>query len=181
MDETGPASVADALAVPIDYGRGLALNGRLTGLDVHAWPRDGALDPGVAALIDNPGDLLGVVRLQGVYRLLVRHAAVEALHVLTLPTLVDLGSQTVTRSPAAGTLAASPLRLFTGSLPGGAPNGAVTVLCADTMLPLNDRDDAPFFTQGSALFQTLGGVWPVGMLGPISRLVWRSSMPPFSA
>jgi len=164
--ETGPASVADALAVPIDDGRGIAINGRLTGLDVHAWPRDGGLDPGVAATIANPGDLLGVVRLEGVDRLLVRDAVVEALHVLTLPTLVDLGSPTVTRSPAAGTLAASPLRPFSGSLPGDGPDGAATVLWAGRMLPLADRDDAPFFTRGSALFPTLAGAWPVGMLGP---------------
>jgi hypothetical protein len=164
--EDGGPSVDAALAVPVEGGVGVAIVSRLTGLAVHRWPRDGALDAGFPSFTVDAGELLGVVRMQGADRLLLRDAAVEALHVLSLPTLAEIGNPTVTRSPAAGTLAASPTRPYVGPLPGGGADGAGAVVYAGRLLPSVDRPGAPFATLDSALLSTLAGAQPAGLLGP---------------
>jgi hypothetical protein len=163
--EDGGASVDAALAVPIDAGRGVAIVSRLTGVAVQPWPRDGTLEAGFPSLTIDAGQLLGVVRMRDADRLLVRDASVEALHVLTLPTLAETGGA-VTRSPAAGTLAASPVRPYVGRVPGGGPDGADMVVYAGRLLPSADRPDAPFATLDAALLSTLAGARPAGLLGP---------------
>jgi hypothetical protein len=163
--ESAEASVADAMAVPIDDGRGIAVMSGITGLAVRPWPRDQSMGESVATLTVDEGDLIGVVTMTERSRLLVREPAVEALHVLTLPSLDALGGPTVTRSPAAGTLASSPIAPYVGPLPGGGLDGNPAVIYAGRLLPSEDRSDAPFATLDAALVSTLAGAQPVGLVG----------------
>ena len=98
-------------------------------------------------------------------RLLLRQTDPEALHVLGLPNLTPPRGNAITRSPAAAALEAGPLAAYVGPLPGGGLDGDPAVLYAGRLLPSEDLPDAPFATLQAALFGTLAGADPVGLVG----------------
>jgi len=163
VDDAGVVAT-DALGVPGPDGRALALLGPTVGIAVVRWPAGEPLGEPIARLDFDEGDLLGAVDVDGEQRLVVRDAAPEIVHVLTLP-LLDRARFTVTRSPAAAAFAASPLRPYVGPMPGGGLDGRPAVVYAGRLLPSADPPGAPFQTRGAALFATLPGAQPLGLVG----------------
>ena len=156
--------VTDAVAVPISARRGIAVQ-IAGGVQVRDWPRGD--HPG-APLAEAPlaeGAFLGVVEILDEPRLLLRQTDPEALHVLGLPNLTPPRGNAITRSPAAAALEAGPLAAYVGPLPGGGLDGGPAVVYAGRLLPSDDLPDAPFDTRQAALFGTLAGADPVGLVG----------------
>jgi hypothetical protein len=156
--------VSDAVAVPIGTSRGVAVQTG-DGVEVRPWPP--GTDPGepVAVAALGPGRFLGVVDILDEPRLLLRQTDPEALHVLGLPNLTPPRGNAITRSPAAAALDAGPLSAYVGPLPGGGLDGEPAVMYAGRLLPSDDLPDAPFATRQAALFGTLAGADPVGLVG----------------
>lgn len=154
----------DAVAVPIGSGRGIAV--QVAGsVQVREWPRGDGLGEPVAEAPLAAGSFLGVVEILDEPRLLLRQTDPEALHVLGLPNLTPPRGNAITRSPAAAALEAGPLTAYVGPLPGGGLDGAPAVVYAGRLLPSDDLPDAPFATRQTALFGTLAGADPVGLVG----------------
>ncbi|HJP71271.1 MAG TPA: hypothetical protein VJ975_06090 [Candidatus Limnocylindria bacterium] len=155
----------DALAVSVNGARGIAVVGPTVDLAVMTWRRDGAPEE-IATLPMDDGILLGSVQISGQPHLVVRQTNPEALHLLRLPHLEPSLGNPVTRSPAAATLASTALRPYIGSMPGGGLDGEPAVVYAGRLLPSPDRADAPFRTLDTAVFASLAGAEPVGLVGP---------------
>jgi hypothetical protein len=162
--ERGGLAVSDATAVPLGRGRGIAVQ-VAGGVQVREWPSGGSLGEPVAEALLSDGSFLGVVEILDEPRLLVRQSDPEALHVLGLPGLTPPRGNAITRSPAAAALDAGPLSAFVGPLPGGGIDGKAAVVYAGRLLPSDDLPDAPFATRQAALFATLAGADPVGLVG----------------
>ena len=154
----------DAVAVPVGTGRGIAVQIE-GGVQVRVWPRGDGPGELVAEAPLAEGSFLGVVEILDEPRLLLRQTDPEALHVLGLPNLTPPRGNAITRSPAAAALEAGPLTAYVGPLPGGGLDGEPAVVYAGRLLPSDDLPDAPFATRQAALFSTLAGSDPVGLVG----------------
>ena len=156
--------VTDALAVPIGAEAGVAILGADHVLQVRPWPAGRGLGPAVAQLPVGSGAFVGVVTLQDVPRLVVRQLeGADRLHVRSLPELEPPRFGSVTRSPAAATLAAGPAAPFVGPLIGGAGDGEPAVIYAGRLLTGSDlRAEVPL---GGELIATLPGAMPIGLAG----------------
>jgi Glucodextranase, domain B len=156
--------VTDAVAVPLGARRGIAVQ-IAGGVQVRDWPRGAGIGAPSAEAPLAEGTFLGVVEILDEPRLLLRQTDPEALHVLGLPNLTPPRGNAITRSPAAAALAAGPLSAYVGPLPGGGLDGGSAVLYAGRLLPSDDLPDAPLATHQAALFGTLAGSDPVGLVG----------------
>ena len=154
----------DAVAVPIGAGRGIAVQ-VAGGVQVRAWPRGDDVGEPLAEVPLAPGQFLGVVEILDEPRLLLRQTDPEALHVLGLPDLTPPRGNAITRSPAAAALDVGPMTPYVGPFPGGGIHGEPAVLYAGRLLPSDDLPDAPFATHQAALFGTLAGADPIGLVG----------------
>ena len=177
--ERSGLAVTDATAVPLGSERGIAVHAVGGGVEVRTWPRGRGLGDPVAEAPLDEGGFLGVVNILDEPRLLVRQTDPEALHVLGLPNLTPPRGNAITRSPAAAALEGGPLGAFVGPLPGGGPGGKPAVIYAGRLLPSDDLPDAAFATRQAALFATLAGAHPVGLVGRdrASLAIWHAPAP----
>src|SRR5687768_10225765 len=123
----------DAMAVPMNSGRGIAIVASSREVRVHEWPAGHQPGPSAIASIDEAA-LLGTVELRGRQRLLVAQPAAHTLHLPGLPTLEPL-SFTVTRSPAAAALESAMVQPFVSVLPGGGRDGEPAAVYGGHLLP----------------------------------------------
>jgi hypothetical protein len=154
----------DAMAVPIDSGRGLAVVAGPRELSVHAWPSGAAPGEAIASRFIEDAVSLGTVVLRGEPRLLVSQPAGHTLHLPGLPRLEPL-SFTVTRSPASAALESALVQPFVGVLPGGGSDGAAAVIYGGHLVPSEETQDIGFLPVGIGPFATLAGAQPVGLVG----------------
>ena len=154
----------DAMAVPLDSGRGIAIVAGPREMTVHAWPSDAVPGQPVASRFIEDAVLLGMVVLRGEPRLLVAQPAPDRLHLPGLPSLMPL-SFTVTRSPAAAALESALVQPFVGALPGGGRDGEAAVVYGGHLVPSEATADIGFLPVGIGPFATLAGAQPVGLVG----------------
>jgi hypothetical protein len=156
-----------AVAVPIEGGRGVAAFGRSIGVRVAEWPAGAtAAGPPLAESFISAPRLVGTVVVSGVPRLVIYQPATSALHLLSLPDLLPPQGLTVTRSPAAAALSAGPMPAYVGPLPGGGPNGQAAIIHSGRLIPsAGDPGRA-----GTALMATLAGAQPIGLVGDRDQL-----------
>ena len=155
-------SVTDALGVPLDEGRGVAV---VTGdiVSIHSWPANGPPGPAEAmALLSDP-ELLGVVSEGDEPRLLVHQPSISTLRSLVLPHFARPRGGTVSHSRAAR--AASNLRIapYTGMLPGGGPDGAAAIF-GGHFLPSAELGAPRSFIETATTAAFLGAE-PIGLVG----------------
>ncbi len=153
----------DAMAAPVDAGRGIAIVASSTEVRVHGWPPGHQPGPPASAFIEDAA-LLGAVVLRGEPRLLVGQPARHTLHLPGLPRLDPL-SFTVTRSPAAAALESAMVQPFVGVLPGGGGDGEAAVVYGGHLVPSEATRDIGFLPVGIGPFATLAGAQPVGLVG----------------
>lgn len=163
--ESSGVVAAAARGVPVGEARGVAVIGPLTGLAVHPWQPNEPLAPAVGQRRWGRGELIQVVELRSGPVLLARHENPAALHVLSLPSLAPAPGIALTQSPAAATIEASPVRSFTGPLPGGGFDARPAAISAGHIVP---TDPGPARTPQGEVAQTVafGGVVPIGLAGP---------------
>lgn len=118
VDEADGVPV-DAVAVPLGDGqRGVAVLDRAAGVTVHRWQRGAPIGEAVGHYAARDGTFAGVIGSDASARLLFREAGQATLNALPLPGLDRLGSRSISPSPAAANVAGSPLRPYSGPLPG---------------------------------------------------------------
>ncbi|MDQ3691958.1 MAG: hypothetical protein M3406_18370 [Chloroflexota bacterium] len=165
--DAGGITVDQAVAVPLDAGRGIAVVGPVVGLMVAAWPPGEPVSAPVAQSLVRDGRIVGSAIVDARERLVVHEPDSDALHLLGLPDLLPPQGVTITRSPAAAALSGLPLVPFTGLIPGGGANGEPAVIHAGRLIPsLVDGDRS-----GTAIIATLAGAHPVGLAGDRDLLV----------
>ena len=160
--------VADqAVAVPLETGRGVAIVGPTVGLMVAAWPSGEEISaPTTESFVTDPR-IVGTVAVNGQAKLVVHQATTDAVHLLSLPNLVPPQGLTITRSPAAAALSDLPLAPFSGLLPGGGADGEPAILHAGRLIP-SLTDEQP---SGTSLVASLVGAEPLGLAGDNDLLV----------
>lgn len=155
----------DALAVPIDDGRGIAV---LTGagtLGIHAWPFGGELRAPVAQRILDGGELVGVVEIEGTPRLVARQpGTADRLHVLGLPNLTPPLFGAVTRTPAAAAFLSGPVGSYVGPIPRGAADGRPAIVYSGRLLSSIEQPETGVPVPERAM-AALAGAHPVGLVG----------------
>lgn len=155
---------ADARAVPIDGGRGLAVIGLSGTAWVVSWPADEPPSAPIAEASVAPGTILDVVDIADEPHLVIRQTQPESLHLLDLPTLAPSRGNSVVRSAIAASFAGTPLTPYVGSIPGGV-DGEAAVMYGGRLIPGEDLPDAPFPTSGAVIAASLPGVVPIGLVG----------------
>ncbi|MGQ0607834.1 MAG: hypothetical protein ACT4OQ_05140 [Chloroflexota bacterium] len=150
-----------AIAVPLDDTRGVAVVGPVVGLMVAAWPAGEPVSAPFAEAFITDGRIVGTTTVDDQPRLVVHQATSGALHLLGLPNLLPPQGVTITRSPAAAAFADLPLAPFSGRLPGGGIDGEPAIIHAGRLIPsLVDADRS-----GTSVVATLAGAAPVGLVG----------------
>ncbi|HEX5040858.1 MAG TPA: hypothetical protein VFW95_12075 [Candidatus Limnocylindria bacterium] len=168
-EDTGIAA-ADARAVPIGEGRGIAVIDNGGTVTVHRWPADAPGSAPLGSAIVPDGEILGTIRVRGEDRLMVRQPSPEALHALFLPDLSYIRATGITRSPAAAAFASGPVAPFVGMLPGGGPDDEAMVIFQGRIMPVDTGDDAPFPPGGTEQAPAEAGAQPIGLVGDGSWL-----------
>jgi len=156
-----------AVAVPLDDGRGVAVVGPVVGLMVAAWPPGEPASEPLAASPITDARMVGTVTVKDQPRLVVHQPATDAVHMLGLPGLLPPQGITITRSPAAAALSDAPWPPFSGPLPGGGVDGEPVIIHAGRLIPSPD-DAVP---SGTSLTATLVGAEPVGLVGDRDLIV----------
>ena len=152
--ESAGLAVTDALAVPVEGGRGVAVVGPVVGLAVMSWPRGAEPDPPVGELPMENARMLGLTEIRGEPRLVVHGTDSTSFHVLALPELGPSSTE-MTPTVAAWTHASGPVGPYAGIIPGGGPGGEPAVIVAGRVLGTGDPpSDA-----------TLAGAQPIGLVG----------------
>ncbi len=128
------ALAIDAVGVPVDDGRGIAVT---TGdvVSVHRWPPFGPPGPAEASVLLEHAELVGVVEVDGEARLLVHQSEITRMRSLRLPTVDRSRGGPLTYSRAARSGARLPIRPYVGMLDGAGPDGADAALFAGHLLP----------------------------------------------
>ena len=153
--------VADqAVAVPLETGRGVALVGPVVGLMVGAWPAGEDVSEPIAESVVTDARIVGTVAVDGQSRLVVHQPSTDAVHLLSLPGLLPQ-ELPIRRSAAAAALWRAQERPFSGPLPGGGIDGETTVIHAGRLIPSPGRGDP----SGTSLMATLAGAEAVGLVG----------------
>lgn len=150
-----------AVAVPLESGRGVAIVGPVVGLMVATWPSGAEVSEPVAESLVTDARIVGTVAVNGQARLVVHEPATDAVHLLSLPNLVPPQGVTITRSPAAAALSDVPLSPFSGPLPGGGANGEPAIIHDGRLIP-SLADEGP---SGTSVIATLAGAEPLGLVG----------------
>ena len=169
---------ADARAVPIDGGRGLAVIGLSGTAWVVAWPADEPPSPPIAEATIAPGTILGVVDIADEPHLVIRQTQPESLHLLDLPSLAPSRGNSVVRSAIAASFAGTPLTPYVGPIPGGI-GGEAAVMYGGRLIPGEDLPDAPFPTSGAVIAASLPGAVPIGLLGRVDATMALLHAPMF--
>ena len=167
IQEAGRIVADQAVAVPLDGGRGIAVVGPVVGLMVAEWPPGEVVSAASADSLVTGATIVGTVAVNGQARLVVNQPATGAVHLLGLPDLLPPQGVTITRSPAAAVLADAPLAPFSGPLPGGGTDGEPAIIHAGRLIP-SLADDGP---SGTSLFATLAGAEPLGLVGDHDLIV----------
>ena len=154
--------VADqAVAVPLDGGRGVAVVGPVVGLMVASWPAGEPISPPLAESFVTDARIVGTVSVEDQPRLVVHQPASDAVHLLSLPDLLPPQGISITRSPAAAALSGGPLAAYSGLLPGGGADGEPAIIHAGRLIPsLGDGDPS-----GTSVMATLAGAEALGLVG----------------
>lgn len=153
--------VADqAVAVPVEGGRGVAMVGPVVGLMVAGWPAGGPVSEPLAQSLVTDARIVGSVDVEGLPRLVVHQPSSDAVHLLSLPGLLPPQGLTITRSPAAAALSGAPLAPFSGLLPGGGVDGKAAVIHAGRLIPSPGEGDR----SGTSLMATLAGAEALGLV-----------------
>ena len=118
IQEAGRIVADQAVAVPLDGGRGIAVVGPVVGLMVAEWPPGEVVSAASAESLVTGATIVGTVAVNGQARLVVNQPATGAVHLLGLPDLLPPQGVTITRSPAAAVLAGAPLAPFSGPAAG---------------------------------------------------------------
>ena len=167
IQEAGRIVADQAVAVPLDGGRGIAVVGPVVGLMVAEWPPGEVVSAASADSLVTGATIVGTVAVNGQARLVVNQPATGAVHLLGLPDLLPPQGVTITRSPAAAVLADAPLAPFSGPLPGGGTDGEPAIIHAGRLIP-SLADDGP---SGTSLVATLAGAEPLGLVGDHDLIV----------
>ena len=165
--DAGGITVDQAVAVPLDDARGIAVVGPVVGLTVAAWPPGEPVSTPVAESLVTDGRIVGSVTVEDRERLVVHEPDSDALHLLGLPGLLPPQGVSITRSPAAAALSGVPLRPFTGLIPGGGADGETAIIHAGRLIPALSEGDR----SGTAIVATLAGAAPVGLVGDRDLIV----------
>ncbi len=154
--ESSAAAMLAAVAVPLGgEGRGIATLSELSGLEVHAWPRDVPRGPRLGMRSMRDGSILGVSAAIGGAPQLVIADGGGAVSLVSLPELASVSR--LAPSPAASLHEGGPVRAFLGRLPGGGPTDEETLFVGGGLLT-SLGELAPT--------ATLAGAVPIGLAGP---------------
>lgn len=147
------------LGVPIGDGAGIAIREDDGTLQLRPWPAGEPLgEPIAEARARDAAALLGTLEVDGRDAVVVRQASgAEALHLLALPLLNAFGPS-APGGPAAPAFGASPIRPYTGPLPGGGPHGGAAIVVAGWLV--EDASPEPIRRVG-----LLAGAAPIGFAG----------------
>jgi hypothetical protein len=147
--------VADARAVPLQDGRGIAVTGSVVGLSVMRWPPHEAPGRPIASHALDDGRIIGVIESADRPGIVVREASQAAGRLFALPELTSpIGGRSL-RSAAAIAHARGPVRPYVGVLPGGGPDGSSAVIVEGELVGAG----------GSVAMATLAGAEPIGLVG----------------
>ncbi len=154
--ESSAAAMLAAVAVPLSRERrGIATLSELSGLEVHAWPRDAPRGPRLGTRSVRDGSILGVsAAIGGAPQLVIANLG-GAVSLVSLPDLASVSQ--LAPSPAASRHEAGPVRAFVGRLPGGGPTDEETLFVGGGLLT-SLGELAPT--------ATLAGAVPIGLAGP---------------
>ncbi|MGZ8563175.1 MAG: hypothetical protein ACXWWU_06115, partial [Candidatus Limnocylindria bacterium] len=155
----------DAMSVPIDDGRGMAVLTHAGTLAIHPWPFGGELGAPVGQRVLDGGELLGVIELDGTPRLVARQPGTgDRLHVLGLPTLAPPLFGAVTRTPAAAAFLSGPVSSYVGPIPRGGADGRPAIVYSGRLLASMEQPDTLVPVPERAM-AALAGAQPIGLVG----------------
>ncbi len=158
--DAGGVAAAQAVAVPLHDGRGIATVSPVAGFAVAAWPAGQPIGEPEVQLGDDDLEIVGVVSLAG-DRVVLHDPRTEAVRLVDLPGIGSPLTTAVTRSPAAATLAETALAPFSGLIPGGSVGGEPAVIHQGRLVP--SPFGSPF--DPTSVVASLAGAEPVGLVG----------------
>lgn len=159
--DRGGLTAEQAIAVPLDAGRGVAVVGPVVGLMVAAWPAGETISAPLAEALVTDARIVGTATVADQPRLVVQQTSSDALHLLGLPDLLPPQGVSITRSPAAARLGDLPSAPFSGALPGGGIDGEPALIHDGRLIP-SLVDGGP---SGTSVIASLAGAEPIGLVG----------------